>query len=198
MQRRRRQFSDNPAIETPEDDAHTFNERYKVGRAAHACLCSHGTHASNSGSDSAKVHMPCTTFSHLRKERVTSTDVVGRTQVCPLLNRRPEGSAARLPFRGHQYERRNDIDCCTDCVFAWWRRLVLGPRPRITRPVRDPKNQPYPKTDSRLRGRAKVPDGGVNRRFNRGGLYESVRLGLLLLAQAVQLPHHDARQAASH
>ena len=57
MQRRRRQFSDNPAIETPEDDAHTFNERYKVGRAAHACLCSHGTHASNSGSDSAKEHI---------------------------------------------------------------------------------------------------------------------------------------------
>jgi len=32
---------DNPANETPEGDPHTFNVRYQVERAAHACRCSH-------------------------------------------------------------------------------------------------------------------------------------------------------------
>ena len=76
--------------------------------------------------------------------------------------------------------------------------MVLGARPRLTRPVWDPGNQLYPKTDSRLRGQAGVPDIDVNRRFIRGRLYESVQHRFRLLAQAVQLPHHRARQGASH
>jgi len=36
-----RQFLDNPATETPEDDAYTFNVRYKVGCAADACVYFH-------------------------------------------------------------------------------------------------------------------------------------------------------------
>jgi|BarGraIncu00222A_1022003.scaffolds.fasta_scaffold39965_2 hypothetical protein len=51
------QFSDNPTIETPEGDAHRFNVRYQVGRAAHACLCSPSEfETKDSASDSAKVH----------------------------------------------------------------------------------------------------------------------------------------------
>ena len=36
-----------------------------------------------------KCTVLCIISSHLRKERFTSTGVVGRTRVCPLLNRRP-------------------------------------------------------------------------------------------------------------
>lgn len=101
-------------------------------------------------------------------------------------------------FRGHQYEHRNDFGCCTNSVFAGWGRLVLGPRSRLTRSHSNLVTQPYPNTDSRLRGRTRVPVGSVNCSFNREGPYESVRHSLRLLAQAVQLPHHRARQTTSH
>jgi hypothetical protein len=36
-------------------------------------------------------------------------------------------------------ESRNDFDYRPGCVFAWWRRLVLGARARLTRPVLERK-----------------------------------------------------------
>src|ERR1019366_466376 len=40
-----------------------------------------------------------------------------------------------ISHRRSRYESRNDFDYRRDCVLAWWRRLVLGTRARLTRLV---------------------------------------------------------------
>jgi hypothetical protein len=37
-------------------------------------------------------------------------------------------------FKENFNEYRNDFGYRLDCVPAWWRRVVLGSRPRLTRP----------------------------------------------------------------
>src|ERR1039457_3180554 len=51
----------------------------------------------------------------------------------------PDKSAPKI-FKGElQNEYRNDSDYRPGCVPAWWRRLVLGTRARLTRPVLEQK-----------------------------------------------------------
>lgn len=42
-------------------------------------------------------------------------------------------SGACRPLGEHHNESRNDFDYPPGCVFAWWRRLVLGARARVTK-----------------------------------------------------------------
>src|SRR5271165_1753682 len=61
-----------------------------------------------------------------------------RHAACSFLNRLLKPRTVTLLFGGLQYEYRNDFGCSFDCVPTWWRRLVLGSRSRLTRPVCTP------------------------------------------------------------
>ena len=61
---------------------------------------------------------------------------------CQALHRgcgQPDKSAHGELQGEFQNEYRNDFGYRIDCVPAWWRRLVLGSRPRLTRPVLEPR-----------------------------------------------------------
>src|ERR1017187_9363940 len=51
----------------------------------------------------------------------------------------PDKSALKILKGELQNEYRNDSDYRPGCVPAWWRRLVLGTRARLTRPVLEQK-----------------------------------------------------------
>ena len=51
---------------------------------------------------------------------------------CSVLNRLLNRRAVRLLLGELQYEPRNDSRYRPDCVLAWWRRLVLAARARLT------------------------------------------------------------------
>ena len=117
--------------------------------------------------------------------------------MCALLNRLRKLRPVTLLLGGLQYEYRNDLGNCSDCVPTWWRRLVLGSRPRLKRPISDP--------ESLLSGRSRVlavtngrkPGWRYGSSLQPSRAYESVQSGLWLLAQTMQLPHHRTRHAAT-
>src|SRR5208337_4172703 len=103
---------------------------------------------------------------------------------------------ARL-FSENLNEPGNHFSNRLACVPTWWRRLVLGPRPRLTRPVWAPQNSSVAETGLSLLETGESPCQRRGLQVKSRRTYESVRSGLRLLAQAMQLPHHRARQAAA-
>jgi hypothetical protein len=102
-----------------------------VSKDAHLYTTSDGPQSSETAEGQTPLFRsdPSLDWSKLNSgtQRVLATE--GRVFFCEQTD---EASACQTLIGELQYEPGNDSDCRRDCVLAWWRRLVLAARARLT------------------------------------------------------------------